>query len=389
MNNKLQEAKQAHRTDSENASKKAVSFKSLNLSKNILQSLTAMGFETPTEIQSKAIPVLKQGADLIAQASTGTGKTMAFSIPCLEMIKAENKNVQALIMCPTRELAIQVSSEIKKLTQGQSIFVTAIYGGQDIKYQLQSLKKGTHIVVGTPGRIQDHLRRKSLKLSQVEYLVLDEADQMLDMGFADELKEIIGRTSKERQTIMFSATMSKNLLELAKTYQKKAKHINLVPKNTSVGSNIQQLCFDLKKASKDKQLEKVLEEYKIFSGIIFCNTKRKVDELTRQLQKKKYQVAAIHGDIKQRKRDQVMKNFRSGAIELLVATDVASRGIDINNLEAVINYDLPRFDEDYIHRIGRTGRAGKTGYAFNLINTNDANNMKRIARKHKLKLEYV
>lgn len=373
----------------EMVSKEDTNFKALGLSDCILAALTEIGFEAPTPIQNKSIPVLKEGFDLMAQAGTGTGKTMAFAIPCVEAINKDDKKVQALIMCPTRELAIQVSNEIKKLVQGQGIFVTAIYGGQDIKIQFKALKRGTQIVVGTPGRIKDHLQRGSLNLSNVEYLVLDEADQMLDMGFADELKDIISRTSETRQTVMFSATLSKNLMNLAKNYQKDAKHINLVAKNESRNSNIQQLCFNLKHSAKDSCLENLLNEYKIFSGIIFCNTKRKVDELTKLLLKKKFLAASIHGDIKQKKRDQVMKNFRKGAIELLIATDVASRGIDISNLEAVINYDLPKFDEDYLHRIGRTGRAGKTGFAFNLLTKNDSTNMRRIAKKHKLKLEYV
>ena len=339
--------------------------------------------------QAKSIPILRRGEDLIAQASTGTGKTMAFAIPCVESIDVENKNVQAIVLCPTRELAIQVTNEIKKLTKDQKIFVTAVYGGQDIKTQLKSLKKGTHIVVGTPGRVKDHLQRRSLRLDAVKSLVLDEADQMLNMGFAEEINDIIQRTPKSRQTIMFSATLPKQLMKLAQSYQQKAKHINLVSKKAQQNTHIKQLCFNIKHSAKDSFVEKLILEYKIFSGIVFCNTKRKVDELTKILQKKKFLVASIHGDIKQRKRDQVMKSFRKGAIEILIATDVASRGIDVNDLEAVINYDLPKFDEDYIHRIGRTGRAGKNGFAFNLITKNDSSNIRRIAKKHNLKMEYA
>ncbi len=368
--------------------KQVIKFNSFGLNESILSALEQVGFTDATDIQAKSIPVLKRGSDLIAQASTGTGKTMAFAIPAVEVIEAENKNVQVLVLCPTRELAIQVSNEIKKLCSGQKIFIAPIYGGQDIKIQLRSLKRGCHIVVGTPGRIQDHMRRGSLKLSQVKYSVLDEADQMLDMGFAEDLKEILGRTSKERQTVMFSATMSKQLERLAQAYLKKPEHINLIAKKSQQNAHIKQICFKMKNSAKDLQLEKVLDEYKIFSGIIFCNTKRKVDELTRLLLKKKYSVAAIHGDIKQRKRDQVMQKFKKGSIELLVATDVASRGIDVNNLEAVINYDLPKFDEDYIHRIGRTGRAGKSGFAFNFVTKGDNFLMQNIARKHKLKLDF-
>lgn len=369
--------------------KKDTKFQELGLSKTTLKVLESLGFQSATEIQAKAIPLLKEKYDLIAQASTGTGKTMAFAIPCVEAIKKEDTNVQALVLCPTRELAVQVSTEIKRLAEDQGIFVTPVYGGQEIRIQLKALNRGSHIVVGTPGRIKDHLQRKSLKLSKLKYLVLDEADQMLDMGFADELKAIIAQTPKSRQTAMFSATMSKELANLAKRYQTNAKHINLVSKQTSQNTQIKQLCMNMTNSAKESSLEKVLNEYKIFSGIVFCNTKRKVDELTKKLLKKKFSAASIHGDIKQRKRDQVMKNFKKGTIELLIATDVASRGIDIDSLEAVINYDLPKSDEDYIHRIGRTGRAGKTGFAFNFVTKNDSANMRRIAKKHNLRLEFA
>lgn len=376
-------------TSKKDTKPKGASFKSLGLNEKSLKSVNELGFANATEVQQATIPLLLQRHDLIAQAATGTGKTLAFALPCVESMNADDKNVQALILCPTRELAVQVSNELRKLTLGQKIFVTPVYGGQEMQVQLKALKRGTHIVVGTPGRVKDHLQRGSLKLGKVKYLVLDEADQMLDMGFVEEIDEIIARIPKSRQTIMFSATMSSKLKELAKRFQKNAKQINLVSKNKAANLNIKQLCMRMKNSAKDQSLEALLQEYKIFSGIIFCNTKRKVDELSRLLTKKKYSVASIHGDIKQRKRDRVMKDFKKGAFELLVATDVAARGIDVDNLEAVINYDLPRFDEDYIHRIGRTGRAGKNGLAFNFVTKNDSANINRIAKKHKLKLEYA
>ena len=370
--------------------KKGIKFSELDLSEALLKSLASMGFENPTQIQAKAIPLLQEGCDLIAQASTGTGKTLAFGIPCIESIDIEDKKVQALIMCPTRELAVQVSNELIKLKGSQKLYVTPIYGGQEMRKQTSSLKRGSHIVVGTPGRIKDHMQRGTLKLGKVKYLVLDEADQMLDMGFSDEINAIIARIPKERQTVMFSATMSDRLAKLATKFQNNAKRINLVNKKKAQNTQIKQLCFNMKNSrKKDEILENLLDEYKIFSGIVFCNTKRKVDELTRNLLKKKISAASIHGDIKQRKRDKVMKDFKKGSVEILVATDVAARGIDVNNLEAVINYDLPRFDEDYIHRIGRTGRAGKEGLALNFVTKNDAANMRRIAKKHKLKLEFA
>ena len=376
-------------TSKKDTKPKGASFKSLGLNEKSLKSVYELGFANATEVQQATIPLLLQHHDLIAQAATGTGKTLAFALPCVESINANDKNVQALILCPTRELAVQVSNELRRLTLGHKIFVTPVYGGQEMQVQLKALKRGTHIVVGTPGRVKDHLQRGSLKLGKVKYLVLDEADQMLDMGFVEEIDEIIARIPKSRQTIMFSATMSSKLKELAKRFQKNAKQINLVSKNKAANLNIKQLCMRMKNSAKDQSLEALLQEYKIFSGIIFCNTKRKVDELSRLLTKKKYSVASIHGDIKQRKRDRVMKDFKKGAFELLVATDVAARGIDVDNLEAVINYDLPRFDEDYIHRIGRTGRAGKNGLAFNFVTKNDSANINRIAKKHKLKLEYA
>jgi ATP-dependent RNA helicase DeaD len=376
-------------TSKKDTKPKGASFKTLGLNEKSLKSVYELGFANATEVQQATIPLLLQRHDLIAQAATGTGKTLAFALPCVESMNADDKNVQALILCPTRELAVQVSNELRKLTLGQKIFVTPVYGGQEMQVQLKALKRGTHIVVGTPGRVKDHLQRGSLKLGKVKYLVLDEADQMLDMGFVEEIDEIIARIPKSRQTIMFSATMSSKLKELAKRFQKNAKQINLVSKNKAANLNIKQLCMRMKNSAKDQSLEALLQEYKIFSGIIFCNTKRKVDELSRLLTKKKYSVASIHGDIKQRKRDRVMKDFKKGAFELLVATDVAARGIDVDNLEAVINYDLPRFDEDYIHRIGRTGRAGKNGLAFNFVTKNDSANINRIAKKHKLKLEYA
>ncbi len=368
--------------------KKDIKFKEFDLSESLLNALDRHGYETATEIQVNSIPILKKGKDLIAQASTGTGKTLAFSIPCIEAIVKEERKAQALIICPTRELAVQVTNEIAKLLEGQEIAVTSIYGGQEMKIQLKALKKGTHIIVGTPGRIRDHVQRGTIRLSSIKYLVLDEADQMLNMGFAEELNDIISRTPETRQTLMFSATLPKPLMKIAQKYLKNAEHINLISESLQQNLHIKQLCLNTSNAGKDSCVEKLLEEYKIFCGIIFCNTKRKVDELTKALHKKKYLVAAIHGDIKQKRRDLVMKNFKQGAVELLIATDVAARGIDVSNLEAVINYDLPKSDEDYIHRIGRTGRAGKSGLAFNLITKNDSSNIRRIANKHKLKLEY-
>lgn len=349
-------------------------------------SIESMGFKEATAIQEKSIRPLLAGRDFLGQAQTGTGKTLAFAIPCVEKINPSNPSTQALIMCPTRELVMQVTEEIKKLTKFKTnISVFSIYGGQDIKVQLKALRKGAHIVVGTPGRIQDHMRRKSLKLGQIKYLVLDEADQMMDMGFAEDMKNIISSTPKSRQTLMFSATMPKKLQVLMNEYLKEPLRVSTIDKSLQ-NQQIKQLYFPVKNKSKDKALEALLQSYRIQSGIVFCNTKVKVDELSKKLLKLKYKVAAIHGDITQRKRTRALEAFRKSSVEILVATDVAARGLDINNLEAVINYDFPRFDQDYIHRVGRTGRAGKEGLALSLVTGRESEYINRIAKKNNMSI---
>ena len=346
-----------------------------------------MGFEKPSAIQAEAIPVLLSGKDIIAQAQTGSGKTAAFAIPLIEGIDLENRNTQALIMCPTRELVVQVANEIKKLTKYQKkLSVFSIFGGQDIKIQLKALKQGCQIIVGTPGRIQDHMRRRSLKLDQIKYLVLDEADQMLDMGFREDMENIIRETPRTRQTLMFSATMTKTLTALMERYQKSPKHINTAGEGTQ-SKQIQQVFFHIHADKKLDTINKLIEHYRIFSGIIFCNTRRKVDELNKVLAKAKVKCAALHGEIPQSKRNRTMEAFRKGKIEMLIATDVAARGLDIKNLDAVINYDIPRFDQDYVHRIGRTGRAGKEGLALTLTTGSENNHIEGIARKNNLHIE--
>lgn len=370
-----------------NISSLTTKFNDFNISKELLSSIETMGFIQASEIQAKAIPLLLEGKDLVGQAQTGTGKTAAFAIPLIESIDTKVFATQALILCPTRELVVQVAGELKKLTKHQKqISILAIYGGQSINIQLKALKQGCDIVIGTPGRIMDHLRRKTLKLDRVKYLVLDEADQMLDMGFREDMETIIPKTSPDRQTVMFSATMPPELVKLMQRYLQDPVEIKLGGGGQQ-SKQIKQLYFNINSSSKLEALERVLAHHKIKSGIIFCNTKLKVDELTHKLSQRKYITAALHGDINQRKRDRVMKTFKQGAIDLLVATDVAARGLDINDLEAVINFDLPRADQDYVHRIGRTGRAGKTGLALSFVSGGEVRAVNRIAQKNNMQIE--
>lgn len=362
-------------------------FDQLNISQELLQAIADMGFSAPSEIQAKAIPSLLESRDIIGQAQTGSGKTAAFAIPCIQRIDTSNKATQILVMCPTRELVVQVTGEFNKLCKYiKNCSVLAIYGGQDIGIQLRALKQGAQIVVGTPGRIMDHMRRSTLKLSQIKCVVLDEADQMLDMGFHEDMELILSETPSERQTVMFSATMSRDLVALMERYQKNPERINTVGKREQ-SKQINQLYFHINGSCKLEALKRLLSFYKIKSALIFCNTKLKVDELVKELAVQKYSTAGLHGDMDQKRRDTVMQGFRHGSIELLIATDVAARGLDVNDLEAVINYDLPRFDQDYVHRIGRTGRAGKVGLALTFVVGKEIEHINRIARKNNMTIE--
>jgi ATP-dependent RNA helicase DeaD len=363
------------------------SFESFNISNNLKRAISEMGFTQASEIQARAIPILLEGRDIIGQAQTGTGKTAAFAIPGVELLDSASRNTQILVLCPTRELVVQVSGEFEKLTKHhENISVVAIYGGQDIGIQLKSLKKSAQIVVGTPGRVMDHLRRGTLRLDAVKYLVLDEADQMLDMGFLEDMEVILGETPNTRQTVMFSATMSRELMALMNEFQKNAKHINVIGQKEQ-SSQINQIFFHINGSVKLEALKRLLAYYKIKSALIFCNTKIKVDELAKELSAERYSTASLHGDMDQKRRDRVMEAFKHGSIEILIATDVAARGIDVNDLEAVINYDLPRFDQDYVHRIGRTGRAGKEGLALTFVVGKEIEHINRIARKNNMIIE--
>ncbi len=358
-----------------------VKFDVLGLSQEMLKAITDLGFVEASPIQAQAIPILLEGRDVIGQAMTGTGKTAAFGIPLVEKIDASDRRVQALILCPTRELAIQVSVEINKLLKYKKGAVALpVYGGQPIERQLKVLRQGAQIVVGTPGRLMDHMNRKSLSLSAVRTVVLDEADQMLDMGFRDDIQTILEHTDPDaRQTVLFSATMSRDILHLAKRYQQKPHMVKI--ENASVATTaVEQVYFEVEGKQKLELLARLVDLHEPKSAIVFCNTKRRVDDVVSSLAARGFTADGIHGDISQAKRDRVMSKFRKGSIGILVATDVAARGIDVPHVEAVFNLEIPRDQESYVHRIGRTGRAGRAGKAFSFVSGREQYDFRAIKR---------
>lgn len=363
-----------------------VRFEEMGLSEEIQKAVRYMGFEEASPIQAKAIPAMISGIDLIGQAQTGTGKTAAFGIPLLEKVDPKLKKLQAIVLCPTRELAIQVADEIRNLSRYMhGIKVLPIYGGQDIVKQIRSLKSGTQIVIGTPGRVMDHMRRKTMKLDFVHTVVLDEADEMLNMGFREDIEFVLSGVPEERQTVLFSATMPKPIMEITKKFQNNAKVIKVTKKELTV-PNIEQYYYDVKPKKKEEVLSRLLDIYSPRLSVVFCNTKKQVDLLVNALLGRGYFAAGLHGDMKQEQRDRVMKGFRTGKTEILVATDVAARGIDVDEVEAVFNYDLPQDDEYYVHRIGRTGRAGREGRAFSFVSGKEVYKLKEIQRYCKTKI---
>ena len=363
-----------------------VSFEELELSAPIMRAVQEMGFEGMTPIQAQAIPAAMEGRDLVGQAQTGTGKTAAFGIPILQRVDPEDKALQALILCPTRELAIQVAGELRKLaTYMHGVKVLPIYGGQDITKQIRSLRGGVQIIIGTPGRVMDHMRRHTIKLDDVSMVVLDEADEMLNMGFREDIETILKETPHERQTLLFSATMPRPIMEIAAEYQKDAKIIKVVKKELTV-PKIEQYYYDVKAKNKVEVLSRLLDIYAPKRSLVFCNTKKQVDDLVSALQGRGYFAEGLHGDMKQLQRDRVMNSFRNGRTDILVATDVAARGIDVDDVEAVFNYDVPQDDEYYVHRIGRTGRAGREGRAFTLIVGKEVYKLKDIQRYCRTKI---
>lgn len=361
-------------------------FKDLKLSREMQKAITDMGFEEATPIQSQSIPFMLEGKDVIGQAQTGTGKTAAFGIAAIERIDPKNLAVQAVILCPTRELAIQVSEELKKLSKyKRGIEILPVYGGQPIDRQIRALKKGVQIIIGTPGRVMDHMERRTLKLDSVKMIVLDEADEMLDMGFREDIELIMTKVQKERQTILFSATMSRAILDLTKRYQTKPQMIKLENKEMTV-PKVEQFYYEVKSQLKPEVLSRLIDINDIKLSLVFCNTKRLVDELVDNLKSRGYLADGLHGDLQQRQRDIVMSKFRKKEIEILVATDVAARGIDVGDIEAVFNYDIPPDDEYYVHRIGRTARAGKPGRAFSFVTGREVYRIRQIQQFTKSKI---
>ncbi len=362
-------------------------FEDLGLSKEIGRAVSDMGFEEPTPIQAKTIPEVLAGGDVIGQAQTGTGKTLAFGIPLLEKINGRSKRVQALILCPTRELAIQVSEELKRLARyRRDIVILPVYGGQPIDRQIRSLKTGVQLVIGTPGRVIDHMNRGTLKLDTVKTVVLDEADEMLNMGFIDDMETILRSVPEERQMLLFSATMPKPILDLTRRYQRDPKIIKIIHKELTV-PNVEQCYFELKESSKLDILCRLIDMNSLKSSLVFCNMKRTVDEVVMHLQARGYAADGLHGDLSQVQRDRAMEKFRKNKTEILVATDVAARGIDVDDIEAVFNYDLPQDEEYYVHRIGRTARAGKKGRAFTFVVGRELYKLRDIQSYAKVKIK--
>lgn len=366
---------------------KDINFNDFNISSEIKEAIKEIGFEKPTEIQKLTIPQALKGKDIIGQAQTGTGKTLAFSIPIIQKIFIPDNSPQAIILAPTRELSIQIANEIKRLSSKmKKIKILPVYGGQPIGKQIRVLKKGVHIVIGTPGRILDHIERGTLDLIGIETVVLDEADEMLDMGFREDIENILKNIPKQRQTMLFSATFPPAIEKITKFYQNNPKHFKISKKQLTV-PEIKQYYVETRRKDKFSVLTRLLESYDVKSALIFCNTKKMVDKLAHDLIKKGYSADSIHGDMKQVVRDKVMNKFRNGNIDILVASDLAARGIDISKIDYVFNYDICQNPEDYIHRIGRTARAGKQGYAFSLVDKNEIYYLKNIEKLTKKKIE--
>ena len=341
-------------------------FKELGIKQDLIDLLSKNGIKTPTPIQEKTIPNIIGGKDIIGEAQTGTGKTLAFLLPMIQGIDVEKKQIQGLIMAPTRELAIQITEEAKKLSGPFGINILAIYGGQDVFKQLRKLENGVHLVIGTPGRVLDHIRRDSIKLGHTKFFVLDEADVMLNMGFLNDIEDILSKTPKRRQTMLFSATIPKGLRNLAKKYMKDVETVRIETTNVIL-EEIKQVVIKTTDRGKEEALINIIREENPFMAIIFCRTKRRVKTLNIHLQEAGFITDEIHGDLSQSKRERVMKSFRKMEIPLLVATDVAARGLDVEGITHIFNYDIPEDPDSYIHRIGRTGRAGEKGKAYTFV----------------------
>lgn len=364
-----------------------MTFQELNLNEKTKRALQDAGYVSPTPIQEQAIPIILEGKDFIGQSKTGTGKTASYSLPMIEKIDSTNKKVQAIVLCPTRELAVQVADEVRKFLKYQEgIKTLAIYGGQSIETQIKMLKKGVQIVIGTPGRIMDHMRRRTLKLDGVRMCVLDEADEMLNMGFEEDIETILKDVPSGRQTVLFSATMNKRIMEITKKYLQNPKKVKIQAEELTV-NEIEQISIQVKEAMKSEALMRLIEVYRPQKAIVFCNTKKRVDDLIEVLKQNHFKAEALHGDIKQSGRERIMKRMRNGEFQILVATDVVARGIDIQDVEFVLNYDVPQEEEYYVHRIGRTGRNGSSGKAVTFVVGKEKSKLQSIKRYSNAKIK--
>jgi ATP-dependent RNA helicase DeaD len=362
-------------------------FSELGLSPELLKAVAKVGYEEASPIQSEAIPVLLDGKDVFGQSQTGSGKTAAFALPAIELVDPTIRATQALILCPTRELAMQVAEEVSKLAFfKRGVRELPIYGGQSYERQFQGLQRGAHIVIGTPGRVMDHIDRGTLKLDQIKMVILDEADRMLDMGFIDDIKSVLSKMPPERQTVMFSATLPAPIVHLVKSFTRNPVNIRIQDAPLTV-PNIEQVYYELDRRAKVEVLCRLIDLEDIKFGLIFCATKMMVDELTEHLTARGYSADKLHGDMSQAMRERVMAKFRKRGLEFLVATDVAARGVDVDDIEVVFNYDLPQDSEDYVHRIGRTGRAGRSGKAITFVAGREIWKLQNIMRATKTKIQ--
>src|SRR5580693_2093836 len=362
-------------------------FSELGLSAELLKAVDKLGYEQASPIQAEAIPVLLTGKDVVGQSQTGSGKTAAFGIPAVEKVDPSKREVQVLILCPTRELAIQVSEEVHKLSQfKRGINALPIYGGQSYERQFWGLKQGAQIVIGTPGRVMDHMRRGTLRLETLKMVILDEADVMLNMGFREDIETILKDAPKERQTVFFSATMPRPIRDLIEKYSRDPQNVKIEQKAMTVPT-VEQCYYEVDRRYKVELLTRLIDIYDLKLGIIFCNTKRMVDDLVDHLEAQGYMADRLHGDMTQAQRDRVMNKFRKSGLEFLVATDIAARGIDVDDIEVVFNYDLPYDGEDYVHRIGRTGRKGRNGRAISFVSGREMFQIGVIERYTKMRIQ--
>ena len=366
-------------------------FPALGLSDGLVATLTSLGYEEPTPVQRETIPMMLAGGDLLAQAATGTGKTAAFALPLIQMLSSVSGKRQtcAVVLVPTRELAMQVSEAIHRYARGTRLSVVPVYGGSSIQQQIRALDRGADIVVGTPGRVLDHIQRKTMNLESVRVLVLDEADEMLDMGFAEDIETILEQTPETRQTTLFSATMPARILKIAERHLRSPKRVTIAREKTAAGKmpRVRQLAYIVRRAQKPAALDRILEMENPTSAIVFCRTRLEVDTLTETLNAHGYRAEALHGGMEQRQRDAVMNRVRSGKTDLLIATDVAARGLDIEQITHIVNYDVPAAPESYVHRIGRTGRAGREGTAITLAEPREHRLLRSIEQLTKQKIE--